>query len=191
MAEGKAADVPGTPGSSSGASSHSGSGSAPVVFDENHTFVKPVKPPSPVQLVLTADPHDSPAGGTANLTVKLTLNGRPVNGAAIKLSMLMSPDKDYAITPETGTTDADGVFKAKVKISSKGGENVILAESGVFSDQDHVKGAGGVGESAVASGTNNPATSNALPFLALSVVAAVFVCGGVFFNLRSMRLLAP
>ncbi|MEA2646711.1 MAG: hypothetical protein QOE92_1794 [Chloroflexota bacterium] len=189
VAAGQAAPTPGTV-AADGTPVTPGA-SAPIVFDENHTFVKPVKPASPVQLVLTASPHDSPAGGVADLTVKLTLNGKPVNGAAIRLSMLLSPDKDYAFTPDNGTTDADGVFKAKVKISAKGGENVILAESGIFSDQDHVKGAGA--ELVVPGVSSNPASASgaALPFVALSAVGAAFVCGGIFFNLRTMRLLAP
>jgi hypothetical protein len=55
---------------------------APSSFiDNNHQFHKPPKTDSPVQLSLAAASHQLKAGGSSDLTMVLTLNGKPVNGA--------------------------------------------------------------------------------------------------------------
>jgi hypothetical protein len=179
--------VPGpaaTPPPSSAAGGH-----APSTFiDNNHQFHKPPKTDSPVQLSLTAASHQLKAGGTSDLTVTLTLNGKPVSGADIKLRMLLTPGNDFKFTPETGTTDATGTFKARVTISKTNGDTVIQAESGIFSDQDHITGSGGN----VALSTVNPAanTGGIVPLVALGVVALLLVGLGVWLNLRSGRTAA-
>ena len=131
------------PGAAVPSSRNSAGGQSPSQFiDNNHQFHKPAKSDSPVQLSLSANPHKTKAGGTASLTMTLTLNGKPVSGAEIKLRMLFSPGSDYVFTPATGVTDATGTFKAKVRVSKVSGDSIIQAESGVFSDQDHVQGTG-------------------------------------------------
>jgi len=158
------------------------------VYDENHRFVKPIQPPSPVALSLTADPHETSAGSVASLLVTLKLNGKPVSGADIKLSMLYSPDTDYEFTPVSGTTDADGTFKATVRVSKKPGDSIILAESGVFSDQDHVlgKGAGVVATGPSLHAPNPAAFAAAAPYVGLGALAIVLLGVGAIINIRSM-----
>ncbi|HEV3234609.1 MAG TPA: IPT/TIG domain-containing protein [Candidatus Dormibacteraeota bacterium] len=171
------------PGSSGGPGG-GGSSTAPS-FDNSHGFVKPPKTDSAVQLTLDANPHQASPGSSADLTVTLKLKGKPVKGATVELSMLASPNNDYAFTPAHGVTDADGVLKATVKISGKPGENVILAQSGVFSDQDHV-----TGQSSASAGSVNPAGPFAWPLLAVGVAALALLVGFGFLQLRAVRLLA-
>ena len=99
--------------------------------------------------------------------------------------MLASPNNDYAFTPAHGVTDAAGVLKATVKISGKPGENVILAQSGVFSDQDHV-----TGHSSASAGSVNPAGTFPWPLLAVGAAALALLVGFGFLQLRAVRLLA-
>lgn len=171
------------------ASGAAGGGAAAPSFDNNHTFVKPPKTNSPVQLTVTADPHEAKPGAMVDIVVTLTLNGKPVNGAEIKLSMLASPANDYQFQPESGATDATGTFKAKVKISGKPGENVILGQSGVFSDQDHVTGTGVTTPLPV--GVQAPAGVAGAALVGVGLLAVAFVAGALFLQLRSIRLLAP
>jgi hypothetical protein len=184
--------VAGKPANAAGAAAAGGStggGAAAPSFDNNHTFVKPPKTDSPVQLNVSADPHEARPGSVVDVVVTLTLNGKPVNGAEIKLSMLASPANDYQFTPETGATDATGTFKAKVKISGKPGENVILAQSGVFSDQDHVTGTGATSPLPV--GVQAPAGIAGAALFGVGLLAVACVAGALFLQLRSIRLLAP
>lgn len=166
-------------------------GGVHVYFDNAHQFVKPPKGSSPVDLTVSADPKKLAAGGTANITVTLLLNGKPVPDAKVDLSMVKSAGSDYEFLPASGTTDNNGVFKATVKISKTPGDNIILAQSGVFSDQDDVVGTGKNGSTA-APGAIGSTTSRSrgslgalLPLIGLGVVAAALVAGGLFLNLRS------
>jgi hypothetical protein len=186
---GPAAAPAGQPGGGSGSSGAGGGGAggggiAPS-FDNSHGFIKPPKTDSAVQLTLDASPHEAAPGATADLVVTLKLKGKPVKGATVQLTMLSSPGSDYTFTPASGVTDADGVFKAAVKISGKPGENIILAQSGAFSDQDHV-----VGRSSSPVGAVNPAGATPWPMIGAGVAAFVLVVGGGFLQLRSVRLLA-
>jgi hypothetical protein len=155
-------------------------------FDNNHTFVKPIKPPSPVYFNVSVDPHTLKAGETASITVTLKLNDKPLKGAEVKLAMLFTPGDDYRFSPESGVTDADGVFKATVQTSKNPGDSIIAATSGVFSDQDHVTGTG----KAVAGAPTqaNPAAQGGgfAPLLALGVAAVALVAAGFYLNVRSM-----
>lgn len=169
-----------SPSGPTGAGGHNPS----AFIDNNHQFHKPPKSDSPVQLTLTANPHKTGAGGTADLSITLTLNGKPVSGAEIKLRMLFSPGSDYLFTPASGITDHDGKFEAKVRISKVNGDSIVQAESGVFSDQDHVLGTGG----AAPLSTSNPAnTGGIVPLVALGILALLLLGVGVWLNLRSVR----
>ena len=181
--------IPAPPSPSPGSKTTPSPGDHPSpVYDENHRFVKPIQPPSPVSLSITADPHETNAGSVASLLVTLKLNGKPVSGADIKLSMLYSPGSDYEFTPASGTTDANGTFKATVRVSKKPGDSIILAESGVFSDQDHVLGKG-QGVTGAAPGLNAPnpaAFAGALPYVGLGALAVILLGVGALINIRSM-----
>ena len=186
--------APALPSPRPGQSAAPSAPSNPLVphYDNNHQFVKPIKLPSPVNLTLDAEPKSVAAGGEATITVTLKLLGKPVDGAPVKLTMITSPSKDFAFVPDSGVTDATGTFQAKVKVSSSPGDNIILAQSGAFSDQDRVVGTGTSGDAGVGS-TDNPAGSSLnpaatgpiLPLLGLGIVAATLVAGGLFVNFRS------
>jgi hypothetical protein len=111
----------------------------------------------------------------------LKLNGNPVSGAQVKLSMIFAPGNDYAFSPDSGVTDGSGSFQASVKTSTKPGDNIVLAQSGIFSDQERVVGTGQVGNG----GITNPAGGLPVPLVALGAVAVVLVSGGLFVNLRA------
>jgi len=175
------------PGPASPAPTSSAGGHSPSQFiDNNHQFHKPPKTESPVQLSLTAASHQLKAGGSCDLTVLLSLNGKPVSGAEVKLRMLFTPGDDFTFTPETGTTDATGTFRATVTISKTSGDSIIQAESGIFSDQDHIVGTGGT---APVLSTVNPAanTGGIVPLMGLGALALLLVGLGLWLNLRSGR----
>jgi hypothetical protein len=155
-------------------------------FDNKHDFVKPIKPPSPVQMTLTADPKKVATGGTASLVVTLKLNGRAVNGAQVKLSVIYSPCPGDRFSADQGATDNTGTFKSAITLCDKPGQHVILAESGLFSDQDAVVGTGSNGKAASPRASQvNPASGIPAPLLGLGLVAAVLVGIGLYVNLHS------
>jgi hypothetical protein len=135
---------------------------------------------------LTVASHQIKAGGTSDLMVVLTLNGKPVSGAEVKLRVLFTPGNDFTFTPESGATDATGTFKARVTISKTSGDTVVQAESGIFSDQDHIVGTGG--SKPLASVVNPANTGGIVPLAGLGVLALLLVAVGVWLNLRSGRI---
>ena len=157
-------------------------------FDNNHDFVKPIKPPSPVFFNISTDPHKIRAGESADVVVVLKLNDKPLSGAQVKLSMLFTPGSDYTFTPDSGVTDATGTFKARVKVSKTPGDSVIAATSGVFSDQDHVAGTGADGKTVQAATQANPAAQNPgfAPLAIVGAVAVALVAAGFYLNVRSI-----
>ena len=157
-------------------------------FDNNHDFVKPIKPPSPVFFNISTDPHKVRAGETADVVVVLKLNDKPLSGAQVKLAMLFTPGSDYTFTPDSGVTDATGTFRAKVKVSKTPGDSVIAATSGVFSDQDHVNGTGADGKTVAAATQSNPAAQNPgfAPLAIVGALAIALVAAGFYLNIRSM-----
>ncbi|MFN2463647.1 MAG: hypothetical protein ABR573_07075, partial [Candidatus Dormibacteria bacterium] len=157
-------------------------------FDNNHDFVKPIRPPSPVYFNITTDPHKVRAGGRAAVTVVLKLNDKPVPGAEVKLSMLFTPGSDFAFMPESGVTDASGTFKARVTVSKVPGDSIIAATSGVFSDQDHVAGTGADGKIVRSPTLTNPAAQNPgfAPLALIGLLAVGLVGAGFYLNVRSI-----
>jgi hypothetical protein len=165
-------------------SSQSGLSNPAGLIDGNHQFHKPAKAPSPVQMTLLANPHKTAAGASAELTATLTLNGNPIAGAPVRLRMLLSPGSDFAFMPATGITSADGVFKARVRISRVNGDSIIQAESGLFSDQDHIQGTGGDAPESSVARVN---TGGLVPLAALGLLALAMLAVGVWINVRSLR----
>ena len=154
------------------------------MIDSNHQFHKPAKAPSPVQLSLVANPHQANAGSNADLTATLTLNGTPIAGAPVRLRMLLTPASDFAFTPANGVTDANGIFKAQVRTSKVNGDSVVQAESGLYSDQDHIHGTGGDPPPSSLSRAN---TGGIVPLVALGLLAVALLATGIWMNLRSVR----
>ena len=163
-------------------------GSLAPSYDNNHAFVKPIKPPSPVFFNVSTDPHTVRAGETADVVVILKLNDKPLSGAQVKLEMLFTPGSDYTFTPASGVTDATGTFRSKVKVSKTPGDSIIAATSGVFSDQDHVAGTGADGKTVPAATQTNPASQNSgfAPLAIIGVLAVAMVAAGFYLNIRSM-----
>ncbi|GAC1327603.1 MAG: hypothetical protein NVSMB17_01890 [Candidatus Dormibacteria bacterium] len=157
-------------------------------FNNNHDFVKPIKPPSPVYFNITTDPHKVRAGETADVVVVLKLNDKPLAGAQVKLAMLFTPGPDYSFSPESGVTDATGTFRSRVKVSRISGDSVVGATSGIFTDQDHVQGTGADGKVALEPTLTNPAAHNRgfAPLALVGAFAVALVIAGFYLNMRSM-----
>jgi hypothetical protein len=148
--------------------------------------VKPIKPPSPAFFNVTVDPHKVAAGSTAEVVVTLRLNSQPVSGAAVKLDMLFTPGNDYAFAPDSGATDANGTFSARVRVSKNPGDSIIAATSGVFSDQDHVAGTGAANQASAPTPTG-PARGGAFaPLILMGVAAMTLVAAGLYLKVRSV-----
>jgi hypothetical protein len=147
--------------------------------------VQPIKPPSPAFFNVTVDPHQVAAGSTADVVVTLKLDGRPVSGAAVKLDMLYTPGSDFVFTPDAGRTDANGTFSARVKVSKNPGDSIVVATSGVFSDQDHVAGTGAAAKASAAT-TTNLAQGRGLAPLILLAIAATVLAAGLYLHRRSL-----
>jgi hypothetical protein len=135
-------------------------------------------------MTLLVNPHKTAAGASVELTATLTLNGSPIAGAPVRLRMLLSPGSDFDFTPASGITNADGFLKARVRISRVNGDSIIQAESGLFSDQDHVQGTGG---DAPESSVRRVNTGGLVPLAALGLLALVMLAVGVWINVRSLH----
>jgi hypothetical protein len=66
--------------------------------------------------------------------------GQPVSGAPIAMSLLSRPGQDAAVTPATGTTDATGTFHGVLHLSQQSGDHLLLATSGLYSDEATIAG---------------------------------------------------
>lgn len=136
---------------------------------QGHKFQKPAKTDSPVQITVAMDKQVSAPGARVPLTVTVRLNGKLIQGATIQLSMVCSAGSKYAFNPESGTTGPDGTFRSTVTLGDRPGDNIIRAESGVFSDEDHVLALGAA--TAGSSLSTNP--------WAVSLIVVVLLVAGI------------
>ncbi|MHB8573216.1 MAG: IPT/TIG domain-containing protein [Candidatus Dormibacteria bacterium] len=184
------APAPNSPASTSG-------GTAAASYRPGGEWHKPPKPPSPIDLSVSATPSSVKPGTSVDVTAVLTLNGKPLAGSPIDLSVLYSPGSDATITPSHLVTGTDGKVHARMVTSSKPGDNIVVAQSGQFSDQDRVVGQGTVAEQGLPAeigGVVAPRSVLAflrspalIPFLLVGLAALGLIGGGVYLNLRSPR----
>jgi hypothetical protein len=154
--------VPGTPGvsvSSDGLILPSASG--PVIAHGPVQFVKPSPPPGPVSLKLDTKANQSDPGTDVPFTVTLIAFGKPVVGAPVDLLLVIEPGSDAALNPSHAVTDADGRVSGTIHLSKTAGDHIVLARSGIYSDEVRLVGRGAT--NAVASGHVGGAADGGAP----------------------------
>lgn len=97
------------------------------------------QPPSPIQLKL-AMPAQAKPGATVPFTVSLVAFGKPVAGAPVTIQLVVIPGPDARLTPTSGVTDAQGQVRGTLVLSRTPGDHIILARSGLFSDEIRLVG---------------------------------------------------
>jgi hypothetical protein len=135
--------VSGTPGvtvSSNGLILPDGSG--PVIAHGPVQFVKPSPPPGPVSLKLDTTANQSDPGTSVPFTVTLVAFGKPVVGAPVDLLLVIEPGSDASLDPAHAVTDAQGRVTGIIHLSKTAGDHIVLARSGIYSDEVRVVGRG-------------------------------------------------
>ncbi|HEV7678979.1 MAG TPA: IPT/TIG domain-containing protein [Candidatus Dormibacteraeota bacterium] len=145
----------GSPASGPGRSAGSGSGTAlatpglilpssngPVIAQGPVNFVKPPPPPGPVSLKLDTVSGQADPGNAVAFTVTLIAFGKPVPGAPVDLVMVIEPGSDAGLDPAHGVTDDQGQLKGTIHLSHTPGDHIVLARSGIYSDEVRVVGRG-------------------------------------------------
>lgn len=148
--------VPGTPGAqvaSNGLILPNPSG--PIIAHGPVQFTKPSPPPGPVSLKLDAKDAQSDPGTDVPFTVTLTAFGKPVVGAPVDLLLVIEPGSDAALNPAKAVTNAQGQVTGTIHLSRTAGDHIVLARSGIYSDEVRVVGRGA--NATVASGRVGPA----------------------------------
>jgi hypothetical protein len=103
--------------------------------------------------------------------------------------LLSAPRSDAAVTPKQGVTDAHGQLRGKLRLSRSPGVHLLLARSGIYSDEINVFGAIPTEETA---GSNSPLGIDQLHInvsgnplvIWLSVACVVLVLLGILVNLE-------
>jgi hypothetical protein len=136
-------------------------------------------------------PRGAP-GADIDFTVTLVVEGKPVAGAPVAMAVLSAPGPDAKVTPGAGATDASGNLRGVLHLSGKAGDHLLLAQSGIYSDEVHVVG-------------QTPAAGTTLPFglgnlniftagnplvVWLSLATAALIALGVVVNLNVLRRFA-
>jgi hypothetical protein len=179
--------VPGTPGAQvapNGLIIPSPSG--PIIAHGPVAFVKPSPPPGPVSLKLDTKANQSDPGTDVPFTVSLIAFGKPVVGAPVDLLLVIEPGSDATLDPSHAVTDAQGQVTGKIHLSRTAGDHIVLARSGIYSDEVRVVGrsatatvaagrAGAVGEV----GSPPPLVSVRSPVL-WALIACVLLFGAGF-----------
>jgi hypothetical protein len=166
--------------SSSSASSSSGatpaatpgfiapSPAGPIIAHGPVPFVKPSPPPGPVSLRLQSAANQTDPGGSVKFTVTLIAFGKPIVGAPVDLLLVIEPGSDATIVPAHAVTDANGQVQGSIRLSKTPGDHIVLARSGIYSDEIRVVGRSATNTVAAAGNQlpSGPATA-APPFLAV------------------------
>jgi hypothetical protein len=114
----------------------------PVIAHGPVPFVKPPPPPGPVSLKLETAANQGDPGSGVPFTVTLVAFGKPVTGAPVDLLMVIEPGSDAALEPPHAVTDASGQVKGTIRLSKTPGDHIVLARSGIYSDEVRVVGRG-------------------------------------------------
>ncbi len=163
-----------TGGSSTSSSSSSGSASAtpgfiapnpsgPVIAHGAVPFFKPAPPPGPVSLRLQSAAEQADPGGSVAFTVTLTAFGKPIAAAPVDLLLVIEPGSDAAVTPSHAVTDANGQVSGVIHLSKTAGDHIVLARSGIYSDEIRVVGRTASNTVAAANQAGNSAPPGSSP----------------------------
>jgi hypothetical protein len=166
------------------------SAGGPVITTKPVPFSKPPKAASPVDLGLSAVRATADPGSEVPLTVTLTAFGKPVAGSEVTLLMVVEPGSDAVITPDHGVTDDHGQLHGVLRLSRRAGDHIVLARSGIYSDEIRVVGraitaASLVRDNSASSGGLAGLPRNLILFLLYSV--AVLFGLGFAINLATLR----
>jgi len=188
-------------GSSSSASATPGfiapNPSGPIIAHGAVPFRKPPAPPGPVSLQLKSAAVHAAPGDTVDFTVTLTAFGRPMTGAPVDLVMVIEPGSDASIDPTHAVTDASGQVHGVLHLSRTAGDHIILARSGIYSDEIRVVGGT---DQAITAGARAPGASarpsDTPPLLAvrspvLWALASCLLLFGLGFGLNLVTAPAP
>ena len=175
-----------------GGSSSSGGGyTGPIIIKPNYGFEPLPKAPTPIGFHISAPSDNVKPGASVPLTVILQLNGKPVAGAPVSLSVAESPGSDTKLSELSGVTDQNGTFKVVLQTSKKPGQTVVLARSGAFGDEIRIvtlsaaTGFAGLGRSLVTNQTLDPHIL--IPFIGALVLAVLLLLGAVVLQWRLHR----
>jgi uncharacterized membrane protein YgcG len=177
-------------GNTSPANGNTRSGSVPGPSRPGTTT--PVVSPGAIankQFVMSVVNVQSTPGSTVDFTVTFVVDGRPIVGAPVSVILLSAPRSDAAVTPKQGLTDAHGQLSGKLRLSRSPGVHLLLARSGIYSDEINVFGAIPTVET---SGGNSPLGIDQLHInvsgnplvIWLSVACVVLVLLGILVNLE-------
>jgi hypothetical protein len=95
-----------------------------------------------------------------------------VVGAPIQLLLVVEPDKDAVVTPATATTDAKGEIHGSIHLSRTTGDHILLARSGLYSDEVRIRG----GAEAVLAGSAITAVRTSIVW-GVSACIVLFILG--------------
>jgi hypothetical protein len=180
--------VPGTPGAvvaPNGLILPSDSG--PIIAHGPVQFVKPSPPPGPVSLKLDAAANQGDPGADVPFTVTLIAFGKPVVGAPVDLLLVIEPGSDAKLNPAHAVTDAAGRVTGTIHLSGTAGDHIVLARSGIYSDEVRVVGRSAT--AAVASGRGGASADGGSPLPSLvsvrspvlwALIACVLLFGAGF-----------
>lgn len=116
--------------------------SGPVIAHGPVPFVHRTPPPGPVSLRFDSAANQADPGTTVAFTVTLRAFGKPIVGAPVDLLLVIVPGADATITPSHAVTDANGQVSGTIHLSKTAGDHIILARSGIYSDEIRVVGRG-------------------------------------------------
>jgi hypothetical protein len=143
---------------------------------------------NPKDLVLAFTSTQAATASDDAFTATLQLNGHPVTGAPLTLALLSAPDRDAKLKLGQTVTDAHGQVHGTLHLSGKPGDHLLLARSGIYSDEARVLGV----TLTSASGVNLPfgfglnISGNPL-VIWLSLACALLVALGVLVNVEVLR----
>ena len=148
----------------------------------------------PHQLTIAVGQPKGAPGSDIDFTVTLVLSGKPVAGAPVAMSILSAPGTDAKVTPGSGVTDASGTFRGILRLSNKAGDHLLLAQSGIYSDEVHVLGQTPAGSSSTTLpfglGNLSILTAGNPLVVWLSVATAALIVLGVIVNINVLRRFA-
>jgi hypothetical protein len=114
--------------------------SGPIIAHGPVPFFRPSPPPGPVSLRLQSAANQTDPGGSVNFTVTLIAFGKPIVGAPVDMLLVIEPGTDASIVPAHAVTDANGQVQGSIRLSKTPGDHIVLARSGIYSDEIRVVG---------------------------------------------------
>jgi hypothetical protein len=95
-----------------------------------------------VSLKLDTATGQADPGTAVPFTVTLIAFGKPLVGAPVDLILVIEPGSDATVDPAHGVTDDSGQLKGSIHLSHTPGDHIVLARSGIYSDEVRVVGRG-------------------------------------------------